>query len=412
MKVLLNFILFVLQLVGNNYSLLHGSVLLCVLIVFNLVVSKREMVLLYLFILISVIPFVFIGLGYDVSAYDLYDDVDLYREVITCYSIFIFIFSTLNINSRINLNVLPKVKNDIYYYIILMVMLFIILFGKTGEMILTEGYGHVEGSVQFLNLSINEYFFHFLIICLFLYRHNLWVYILSAFFGIKNLLFGGRIEVIQLLFIYVLYFRIDLKTIKNIFLAIFAIQFFNFMGIIRSSGLLVALSNNLNFFAGFGSEANLLRITSTFGEVAYSSVTLHGVLRDSLVSGAARIEATLTHLLTYFVPYSLVSSKANIIVYVQELSPHQGGTFISSYFFFFGGFITVFIFSMIYGMAYRFLVLRKTVFSTLATILIFATVPRWLVYNHITFFKSAIYLFILFIALGMFSRNIKMSQLN
>jgi len=381
---------------STNYSLFF----LVILYVFFFIKNQGPVLLFALFSFLSIIPFLLESVEIKTTFYNQYYSSLYYDDVFFSYLLFLIIFlvgiNGLNINLGTILN--KYKKRDIYFGLCVFIQIFILLFGKTGDTILSTGYGNVNTKVfsGFIGLSINEYYLVFLVITLFIYKPNKFIHILNILFVVKNILFGGRVEALQMLFAYSIFLNINFKSVKNLLIGFVLVVGFQIMGSIRHLGLSLELISNALSGTRFFELAFLQGATSTFAEVIYSSSVMQGIVNDNLISLSLRLEMATQHFFSYIFPYSFLSKKADISLFSQSISTGAGGGGLpSAYFYFIGGLPFVIIGSLIYMNIFRKMHKSQNYIFNALGLLMLITAPRWLLYNHITFIKSSFYLLII-----------------
>lgn len=401
--------LIILIMIVSLFNVISATYLL--LFFLFVLISKKSGPILFLYLFFSIILYQFILEDFSIKTtfYDLYYESKYYLQIRFHFLWFVLIFLFFNkgeivYNSKMNLK-----EEDIFYFVTISFLFFILLFGKTGETVLTSSYG--KNSVNsFLNLSINEYYFLLLNFLFYTYRVGNLVHLISFLYLVKNILYGGRIEALQLLISYIIYFNINIKK-PVYFILLFSISIiFEFIGIARSTGLsfdqFIDFSRNLSLF----DFETFNKSFSTFGEVIYSSSVITGTIQESLISNDELFIMKFQHILSCIIPYSLLSNSANISSYIQTFSPSGGGALISTYFYFLFGFFGVVFFSSLYSYIFKKVNLSKSRHINSITFLLIATSPRWLLYNHVTFIKSFLFYSILLLSYKVYSTNFKQKK--
>lgn len=382
--------------IGTDFSLFF----LITLYIFFFIKNQGPVLLFALFSFSSIIPFLLESVEIKTTFYNEYYSSSYYDDVFFSYLLFLIIF-LIGINGlKINLSTIfnKYKKRDIYFKLCGFIQLFILLFGKRGDTILSSGYANVNASAfsSFLGFSINEYYLIFLVITLFIYKPNKYIHILNILFVVKNILFGGRVEALQILFAYSIFLNINFKSVKNLLIGIVLLVGFQVMGSIRHLGLSIELISNALSNTSFFKLAFLQGATSTFSEVIYSSSVMQGIVSDNLISQNLRFEMVIQHFFSYIFPYSFLNEKADISLFSQSISMGAGGGGLpSAYFYFFGGLPFVIIGSLIYVNIFRKMHKSQNYIFNALGLLMLITMPRWLLYNHITFIKSSFYLLII-----------------
>ena len=382
------------------FSTVYSLFFLVTLYIFFFIRNKGPVLLFSLFSFISITPFLLESAEIKTTFYNQYYSSSYYDDVFFSYLLFLIIFlvgiNGLNINSSTIIN--KYKKRDIYFKLCVFIQIFILLFGKTGDTILSTGYGNVNSNVfsSFLGFSINEYYLIFLVITLFIYKPKKYIHMLNILFVVKNILYGGRVEALQIIFAYSIFLNINFKSVKNLLIGFVLVVAFQVIGSIRHLGLSPeVISNALSDLSVF-KLAFLQGATSTFAEVIYSSSVMQGIVNDNLISLSLRLEMVTQHFFSYVFPYSFLNEKANISLFSQSISMGAGGGGLpSAYFYFIGGLPFVIIGSLIYMNIFRKMHKSQNYIFNALGILMLITIPRWLLYNHITFIKSSFYLLII-----------------
>lgn len=381
---------------STDYSLFF----LVILYVFFFIGNQGPVLLFSLFSFISITPFLLEAIQIKTTYYNQYYSSSYYDDVFFSYLLFLIIFHVFINGLNINLSsILNKYKKrDIYFKLCFFIQLFILLVGKTGETIISSGYGQINTlgiSGLIPGISINEYYLIFLVITLFIYKPNKYIHLLNILFLIKNILYGGRVEALQIMFAYSIFLKINFKSVKTLLISFVLLISFQVIGTIRHLGLSLELISstlsevsiyNLGFFQG---------ATSTFSEVIYSSSVMQGIINDNLISQSLRLEMVIQHFFSYIFPYSFLNEKADISLFSQSISMAGGGGLPSAYFYFIGGLPFVIMGSLIYVYIFRKMHESQNYIYNALGILMLITTPRWLLYNHVTFVKSSFYLFII-----------------
>ena len=136
--------------------------------------------------LVSLVPFSFEFFNIKTTYYSRYHSKEIYEEVLFHYGVFLLIFLSIIWNAKIHINTAREVKSSGFdKFLFILVMLVIVLFGKTGDNILTSTYGDSMTSGLF-GLSINEYYLVFLAIYSVYYGLSPLVHSITALFILKN----------------------------------------------------------------------------------------------------------------------------------------------------------------------------------------------------------------------------------
>lgn len=284
--------------------------------------------------------------------------------------------------------------NIFMFTIFFSVGILIILFGQTGENIFDSG-GYAIGETS--KSSIFEYFILFFLMSYYFSGKNK---ISSLMLGgvafcyiIKSLMFGGRIEVIQLLLLgfYILTVNHHLKfpPIAIVLGCLFFYYLNQVFSSIRSNP--IALLNGdytsyLNPLAHY-SDTSVEYISSNEGDVIQSSVRLVGLMENNLLDIAGRIKGAIGFVLSVFVPSSVLPAEASLITFKKDIYESGGGGLAPIYFFAYLSWLGPILFAKIIFWINGLIKKNKSIYLKLYVLLVFSTFPRWFAYNPIIMFK-------------------------
>ncbi len=336
--------------------------------------------------------------GVDISGgYNHFDQIILYNETLRVHLLFVlcvyFLFPDIKfpiyLKDRIN-----GLNNNFFFYLTLLFMMFILLFGTSGQNIWSSGgYGKFDPE-NLGGTSIFEYFV-VLVPLLFLFstknkfqRYVFWMVIFLYCF--KSLGLGYRNQIIQVCL--VCFCLLDNPRIKyrHIFLAsIIPVYLLLIFGAIRQNPL-VLLSNDINdiLFLPFEDIFNALGNQS---DVYYSTVRMYGFLDIGIIDDVQRYLAAFYNFFALFVPYSYLPELANLAAYKKDQYGAGGGGLISMYWFVFGGYFGVFTIAAYIAFIFRKLITSHNIFFIIYMILVLSTYLRWFAYNQISLFKICSY---------------------
>lgn len=180
------------------------------------------------FILYNVDSVKFFYTNIDLTLWPDFQQKDIINKVLLCNSLFIFCLGNY-IPSSINNNHISIIKysinNRFFFFLNLLICILIILFSISGESIINGGvYGEAQKS------PLNEYFILFYLF-LFLTKPKVFFYkniilFVGFIYCFQNLIYGGRIEILQLclLTFYTLYV-FEKKINYSFFIYLFCLLF-------------------------------------------------------------------------------------------------------------------------------------------------------------------------------------------
>jgi hypothetical protein len=287
------------------------------------------------------------------------------------------------------------------------------LFGISGDSLLDGGaYGSAEKSTW------NEYFimfFLFLILSLpnytFFYKSLLTT--LALLYAIKNLLYGGRIEVLQffLLIFYVFYVFNQKIKYKWFYLFLFVALYFNEVtSAVRSSPMDFFSGNYwdyLNPLIFLKSDNSLGYLASNQGDVLHSSARILGLIENNVLGFWERIFSFLSYAYSPFVPAKFFPEYSNLALYKQDFYSSGGGGLIGVYFFAWLGFIGPVFVGLFIGYFIRCFYTKKSIYYKIYGATLLITFPRWYAYNPIFIVKFCFYSVFIFFMVSVFVKLIK-----
>lgn len=362
-----------------------------------------------------IISFVFIGLYSLVPFYVFYpqlypstrgDDCTIVHffnttMVFLLFLIAISLFSSFKNNSEA-LKIQKCVPDNVVWIFSTIIAFLIMLFGKRGENILTGGgYGFAESQ----NSNLNEYFIVFLLL-MFLYsseskKQKIVFYVLTGLYVIKNLLYGGRVETVEVGFLLVFCitrYKLSLKT--HLFFIFIAFLLISIWGTLRGNIEFLTTGNvdwNTVFF-----DDNKDYIESNEGDVFYASSRMFFLLETSYLDLINRLYALLCFLGLTFVPTSIVPDIGVLSAYKADMYGTGGGGLAPVFFYVYGGYFGVFLLAFLCARVFSF-VSNGTISHRnkyFYSALFIAMIPRWFAYYPIHLIKFCLYGLLLFFVIN------------
>jgi hypothetical protein len=269
-----------------------------------------------------------------------------------------------------------------------------LLFGKTGETILSSGgYGQTLESGSFST------FFGYGVIPLITaliysdnkFRRNTTI-VLMIMFVVKDLLFGGRIDsIILIIASYIIYFR-HVFSVKSTLILICVGFIFNKIW----GGFRAATSSDITDI--FTSTITNMEVsTDNSPLVYYASMRIIHLIDLGVLDMATRIRSLLGFLLSFIVPYHSLPPEANLSAYLKHSYFTGGGGLVSIFLYAWGGAIGVVLTAAGIGyMIGRFLKSSLGNYTFVYCTFVIATVPRWYAYYPIQLVKFCVIAVIFF----------------
>ena len=342
------------------------------------------------------VPFNYFWLGLQINYYNACTNLTTVYLVLQILCLFhsILLFNLkLSKGKEIKRKLLLE-SDGIIFTVLAIISFVLITFGSTGKTIFEAG-GYVEAK----ELKTSSSFFAYSVIPISLsliyantkLKKNL-AYGLAAYFCLKDLAFGGRVDSLELLLLMFMIRFQYLWSLKKILLgAAVGALFFLAWGALRSDvniGFWNALANQLPFLDGSGEKVYFQ--SGNAAEVYYSSARIIYMIENGILTWDMRIQSFIYFLLSSIVPYSALPDLANLSTYKQDIYWSGGGGLGPVFFYAFGGWIGVIVFSLFvsYCMNLYTKNISRCVFYYV--ILLFSTTPRWYAYYPIQIIKFCV----------------------
>ncbi len=278
------------------------------------------------------------------------------------------------------------------WFAILLLGITLTVVGKTGQNILqTGGYGRGGATVS----TTFSYAMIPLIValCYATTSSRFKITMLAfAFYVVKDLLYGGRIDSIMLLLIaYMVYFRYKLTARQTIIMLFAGFFCFLLFGVIRGD-------TNQDIHNAAASTIDELSLsTGNSQDVYYASMRIIYLIQHGILDFATRLQSFICFLLSLAIPYSKLPPEANLASYMVTRY-NSGG----------GGLAPIFIYAWL---SYPGVIAAGVLIGKLLTGLIsskmskyafffgcfaMATTPRWYAYYPITLVKLCVFALVFF----------------
>ncbi|KAA6340157.1 hypothetical protein EZS27_011954 [termite gut metagenome] len=368
--------------------------LVCVLIIRSYL--QKNNICLIIFIYIFIYTYVFIYpfiLDYKIAVYtDFMDNKYLYKS--GC--LFFIFLSTLNFFIKIpkqnDIKIIQSHNNTLIFIINFIIAIFCMIRGKTGEMILVDGYGNTINEKN----SLTEYFLIFFVVCLIFSKgaryKKIALYVLAMVFCMRNILYGGRIEIVMLgICLFLWYFQFKIKNKSIILYSIFAFYCFSVFGSIRKNPL-IWLSDEWYrmLIPQFVNTSHI--IVNQEGDINYAASRMIGMVDDGVINFSDRCTSLFYFIVSIITPRSNLPPIAILASYNNHIFPTGGGGLITGYFYIYFSYIGVFFIAFFLSKVlsdYR--KFNTSSFYCIYTYMIVCTIPRWFAYDPITMFKLSLY---------------------
>lgn len=399
----LSVLIFILGLFFLLFNNVKALCFMAVLLNTVFIIKFRENVPLFiLFIFIYFYTFTFIYyyfFNYYLSVWLDFQSFGTYKKVLINHYLFIFVLGLFTSNKKhsdLRLKVEEIVRsNTVVYYILCFIFILLVFFGIRGENIFESGIYADSESMK--KTTLHEYNIIVYLFILIYSKNSKSFLLLNAFFLSifisKTLLYGGRIEVLEicLLFFYYYYvFRNKINYQHVLFLSIAGYFFMYIFQNIRSNPL--ALINfDLGTIFDFSELLNFnsakTYIDSNQGDVLQSSARMIGLIDVGLIPFYNRIFGSIIFIFSILIPPNFLPEFSNLSVFKQELYSSGGGGLISTYFYvwysYLGPIIIAFYLSIILNGFFK----TNNSYIKIYGLTILISFPRWFAYNPIQIVK-------------------------
>lgn len=349
----------------------------------------------------------------DLTLWPDFQQKNIVNKVLLCNSLFIFSLGNYmpsKINS-VGVSILKySINNRFFFYLNLFVCILILFFSIRGQSIINGGvYGEAEKS------PLNEYFILFYLFLFLTKPKELFYKFIILFFGfiycVKNLLYGGRIEILQLILLTFYTIYVFEKKIKYSFFYLFILFAFYInlvINAVRSNPIDFISGNYVEYFDPTNFiflDNDLSNLASNQGDVIQSSARILGLIQNNILSFSDRLLSFFSYLISPIVPSKFLPEYSNLASYKQDLYKSGGGGLISVYFFTWLGIIGPIISGVFIGYYIKSFYTKNTIYYKLYGLCLLITFPRWYAYNPIFLVKFCLYSVLLFFFISIFSKK-------
>lgn len=366
--------------------------------------KKPPVFIIFLFFLLYTITFKYYLIDHiDISYWTDFQDITSIKRVLLCHSIFIFCFGSF-ISGKISDNIFDYKKyfqpNKFIFSIFFIISVFILIFGLSGQSLL--GGGSYADQEMINKSTMHEYFvliFFFLIVYASNSKwNNICLKILIILYISKTLLFGSRVEVLEisLLWFYMFYiYKNRIKIHHLLLMSILGFYLINVVSNIRSNPVDFLRGDDLAFFFDpttiFENKSNLEIISSNEGDVIQSSGRIIGLIDKQEITTTQRILSFLSYIVSPIIPSSLLPTYSNLSSFKQDYYRSGGGGLISTYFYTWLGYMGPVVIALILSFLINKLYSNNSVYAYVYGTMLFVTFPRWFAYNPIMLVKFCLY---------------------
>ena len=236
-----------------------------------------------------------------------------------------------------------------------------------------------------------------------------------TYFSIKSILYGGRIEVIQIVLV-LLYVQTNFFSrwsMKKLYLSLLlAFMVFFIIGRLRiNPSLMLEVFSAPSALFSFPTVSGTDVVHSNFGDVQHASARMVGLVDTSFWDVEFRFKSWISYVFNIFLTGTQFKELSNLALIDQKVYGAGGGGFISAQFYVWLGWLGPIVSGSFLGWVFSngLKINAKRSFSIYAFALLI-TFPRWYAYSPMSLVKICIItalFYILFVSIFRLITNIK-----
>ena len=287
--------------------------------------------------------------------------------------------------------------NASVFYLNIIIMIAIIMFGSSGESVLVSTYGSSEGGVT----TISNYFSVFYLTASFrsgrVRSRLLILNTVAIIYCVNTLLLGGRGATISMALVFYLIVmdrRVSfIGLISGILMFFVFLIFWGFVRVGRADIFFSLTLDNLQDVLGLsasGSNRHSMQ-GGHHTDIFYASTRIIAMTDVGIISFSDRIYAFYLFIISVFVPYSVLPPIANLASYLVGDYVSLGGGMMFAYFYTFLSYFGVILAAYIVNVVWNKLRTSYNKYMLIYCILAFAMMNGWFAYNPITLFKLCLW---------------------
>jgi hypothetical protein len=322
-----------------------------------------------------------------------------FLNLTTYFFLGIFIGNMIRYKKSKNFKYKLTKGNEVSWILLFCITTFILIFGVSGESIISQGAYSRDHLSTLGGLKIYEYFLIFYFPLLLSATTNFLKKVsiaLGILFCVKGLLIGGRIETLQFILLMGIFYRDKINKIGIVKFSIIGIGGFLIFSVyssIRSNPLLLFTENWSDLFSIANTGVRKSVKVSHHGDVAYASMRMIGLIDIGIWDISYRIKSFFLFFSRIIIPIKFISSgAADPSTDLRDLYPTGGGGTIFTYFYvWFGTLGSIFSGILVGSIFNKFKNGISSEYFYVYASFIIITMPRWIAYTPIVIFKLALY---------------------
>jgi hypothetical protein len=339
--------------------------------------------------------------GIEIAYFKGFGDALSVNKIVVINSVFIFTLgntiSSYWVTRKMDLDA-KAYKSKYMFWLLFAVGVLMIQFGIQGQNMLVSG-GYGAGATK---TSMHEYFIlvYFLILLVkprgnIVYTIAVWgIYLVYC---VKTLLFGGRVEIMEISILLLAYYWLLPKKenrVLLILLILFAFYVSNIISHVRTNPVRFLKGDYISYFNPFyetprNNKSVKRALGNNQGDVLQSSGRMLALVEDGIMDNGTRIKSFFSMLGSIVLPTSALPVYTNLAAF-HQVSPYRsgGGGLVSVYFYVWMGYLGPVLIGLFLGSFINkgFKPGVNFAFRIYAVILLIMY-PRWFAYGPIIIFK-------------------------
>lgn len=338
-----------------------------------------------------------------ISYWGDFQTYDILKKVLLSHFLFLFFLGNAinSLNQKYSFNFKSYFRpNKFLFNFFLLISVFVLIFGIQGQTLLSgASYSNQELTTK---SSLHEYFILFFLFLILFSRDNkydkLIIKLLLIIYILKTLLYGGRVEVIEigLLWFYIFYYYINKIKLRTVlFFLLIGLYIVNVVNNIRTNpaGFISGIDIYTYFdpTSSFEKKSKYEILSTNEGDVIQSSARIVGLIENSELSMTQRILSGTLYILSPITSTSILPEYANLSVYKQDTYRSGGGGLISTYFYTWLSYFGPILISLFIAFVINYFYKNNSIYCYVYCTSLFVMFPRWFAYNPIMLVKFCFY---------------------
>ncbi|ODY28184.1 hypothetical protein BBM21_16045 [Vibrio parahaemolyticus] len=330
--------------------------------------------------------------GYYISAWFSFQNAYYLNKAMVLNGFFLVSFGSVLYNVRSFNNFSIKSSPDrVVFYVSLLLFVICTTYGLSGDTVFTTKYGAGEINKSPLFEYSLAVLFVSIIHCNRSKLQMVLLYTCVLYYCLKSTIYGGRVEVIQIVLLFSYFFTNFFKkwSLKRLYISIFlSMALILIVGKIRHDPTLIInlVNDPLSIFFQKPLEGRSI-VSTNYGDVLQSSARMIGLSETGHWSLGFRLESFLSYLFNIFLYGTEAKSYSNLALLDQKTFGAGGGGLISAYFYVWLGWFGPIIAGTIIGYVIRYASHSRNNYIIVYAFCILFTFPRWYAYTPIGFTK-------------------------